>query len=675
MLVLLVCLVPQQSAWNTQAAEPEIPAYTPIVRRLPPRGIKISSEDRAMLQTRLAALQAKIAKLPKEKILAASNSATPIDLTADIAIYAKAVELALRFDEFYKPDHVQLAAKLLDAGQQRAERLAQGNADWTRQRGVLVRGYRSRLDGSAQPYGLVIPAELDLSKPVPVYIWLHGRGDKSTDLHFLAERSNRPGQFQPQDGIVLHAFGRQCIGFKSAGEIDIFEALADVARKYPIDRDRVALMGFSMGGAGAWHVGAHYTDRFAVIHPGAGFVDVRRYQNLSDDDLPPWYEQVLWHDYDVPDYVRNLLNVPLVVYSGENDKQKAAADIMEAALAEQGLKMTHLIGPGMGHAYHPEKLKEVLTLVQQAIQSGRPEHPLRVTLQTRTLRYPSMFWVKLLGLIEHWQDTRVDAEVSEDGGTIDVKTVNVRRLQLDFLKSQSKAPPASVQITIDGEKLSAPYARGSVKLVLKDKWQIDKTTLAESAQALSKRPGLQGPIDDVLLEPFLVVTPSGKSAHPQIDRWVDFELDHFLERWRAVYRGEARVKLDKDVTDEDLAKYHVILWGDPSSNLLMKRVVGKLPIAWTADKLQIGAQAFDAAYHVPLLIYPNPLHPDRYVVLNSGCTHREGHDRTNSLQNPKLPDWAVIDIRTPPSDTQPGQVVAADFFDEAWQLKKPRPLK
>jgi hypothetical protein len=79
--------------------------------------------------------------------------------------------------------------------------------------------------------------------------------------------------------------------------------------------------------------------------------------------------------------------------------------------------------------------------------------------------------------------------------------------------------------------------------------------------------------------------------------------------------------------------------------------------------------SFDAAYHVPLLIYPNPLSPDHYVVLNSGCTHREGHDHTNSLQNPKLPDWAVIDVRTPPSATAPGKIVAADFFDEAWQLK------
>jgi hypothetical protein len=33
-----------------------------------------------------------------------------------------------------------------------------------------------------------------------------------------------------------------------------------------------------------------------------------------------------------------------------------------------------------------------------------------------------------------------------------------------------------------------------------------------------------------------------------------------------------------------------------------------------------------------------------------------------------LPDYAVIDIRTPPSSRWPGKVVAAGFFNEEWKL-------
>jgi hypothetical protein len=58
-------------------------------------------------------------------------------------------------------------------------------------------------------------------------------------------------------------------------------------------------------------------------------------------------------------------------------------------------------------------------------------------------------------------------------------------------------------------------------------------------------------------------------------------------------------------------------------------------------------------------------------VLNSGFTFREHADMSNALQIPMLPDWAVVDIRTPPNDDWPGKMAAADFFDEEWQLGPP----
>ena len=92
-----------------------------------------------------------------------------------------------------------------------------------------------------------------------------------------------------------------------------------------------------------------------------------------------------------------------------------------------------------------------------------------------------------------------------------------------------------------------------------------------------------------------------------------------------------------------------------------------LPIQWDKEQLMIRGKQYDAASHAPVMIYPNPLYSEKYVVLNSGPTHREGHDRTNSLQNPKLPDWSIIDLSEPPSDQTPGTVVEAGFFDEFWK--------
>ena len=67
------------------------------------------------------------------------------------------------------------------------------------------------------------------------------------------------------------------------------------------------------------------------------------------------------------------------------------------------------------------------------------------------------------------------------------------------------------------------------------------------------------------------------------------------------------------------------------------------------------------------MIFPNPLNPQHYVVLNSGIDFREHAYGTNSLQIPKLPDFAMIDLREPPGARWPGKIVDAGFFDESWK--------
>jgi len=83
----------------------------------------------------------------------------------------------------------------------------------------------------------------------------------------------------------------------------------------------------------------------------------------------------------------------------------------------------------------------------------------------------------------------------------------------------------------------------------------------------------------------------------------------------------------------------------------------------------VGGKSYPALTHVPILIYPNPLNPQRYVVLNSGFTYREYDYLNNARQVPRLPDWAVVDVTTPPGTQWPGRVVAGDFFGERWELK------
>jgi pimeloyl-ACP methyl ester carboxylesterase len=283
-----------------------------------------------------------------------------------------------------------------------------------------VLGFYSTIDGSPQPYGVEIPEGLAYGRgqaPVPMWIWLHGRGDTSTDLSFVHGKlmAKKPGQFQPAGTIVIHPFGRYCNGWKSAGETDAFEARDDAMARFNADPDRIALAGFSMGGAGAWHIGAHFADQWACVHTGAGFVDVKRYQKVTAENMPPWYEQKLWGTYDVPDVARNFFNVPLISYSGENDKQRDSAEYMVEVLAAEDYTLKHLIGPGVEHKYQPDVLKEVQALIEAEVQKGRDPMPDNVVLQFRSARYNRMFWMECLEVENGWEDTRIEAGINPAG--------------------------------------------------------------------------------------------------------------------------------------------------------------------------------------------------------------------------------------------------------------------
>jgi hypothetical protein len=176
------------------------------------------------------------------------------------------------------------------------------------------------------------------------------------------------------------------------------------------------------------------------------------------------------------------------------------------------------------------------------------------------------------------------------------------------------------------------------------------------------------------MDSFVFVKPTGAPLNSKLGEWTQRELAHATKQWRAIFRGDAPSVDDSKLTDAQIKDSNLILWGDPSSNAVLKKIADKLPVKWTKDGLEFGGKTYDAATHMPILIFPNPLNPRRYVVLNSGFTFsRACASGTNSLQTPKLPDWAIVDTTVPPDDKFPGKIVDAGFFDEQWRFTTERP--
>jgi hypothetical protein len=190
-----------------------------------------------------------------------------------------------------------------------------------------------------------------------------------------------------------------------------------------------------------------------------------------------------------------------------------------------------------------------------------------------------------------------------------------------------------------------------------------------------KRPGLQGPIDDAFARPFLCVRGTGKAWHPAVASWADANLRRFTDEWRRHYHGYLPVKNDTDVTVDDLRRANLILFGDPSSNLWIGKVLPQLPIKWTRDTLQLGAESYSAANHGVQLIHPNPLPgaEGRYVVINSGHTYHDAELRFSYMVFPRLGDWAAMKFHDNPPTTSSPQVaetvVNSGFFNEGWTIR------
>ena len=86
--------------------------------------------------------------------------------------------------------------------------------------------------------------------------------------------------------------------------------------------------------------------------------------------------------------------------------------------------------------------------------------------------------------------------------------------------------------------------------------------------------------------------------------------------------------------------------------------------------MHAGSSDFAADKYVPVLIYPNPENPKRYIVINSGFTFREYDYLNNARQVAKLPDFAIVDLSVPVNSRTPGGIAKAGFFTERWELPK-----
>ena len=634
------------------------------------------------------------AKLLQVKLARLRGSFDPVaepakaDHFADADLFHKGITWALRYETKLATNDVALLKKALTRGHQRADALLAGQQPWTTRKGKVLRAYVSAVDGSTQPYGVIVPTSYDATKPVRLDVVLHGSSKPVglSELRFGArfDEGDDAAKSAPDvDFIELHPLGRVENCYRWAGETDVFEAIEAVCRNYRIDRDRIVLRGMSMGASGTWHLGLKHPSRFVALGPYCGYVDTHRFSEtpipnfIKVGPLPPHQERGL-HMLDSIDYAANAAVVPAIAAIGDKDVFFQSHVHMKEVMAKEGLQMVNLISPGTGHTIDPVTHREQMRRIGEYAAKGLNDAPRSLRFVTWTLKYNRCHWLELLALGEHYERAEIIAQEAVDG-SVEVRLAkNITQFAIHPPMLQmpgAKLRIAGAEVAVPARKAGDPPQALAFALE-QGRWQFAGPR--ESLVLTGKRPGLQGPIDDAFTAPFLCVRGTGQPWNPAVGAWADASLRRFTYEFARYLRGDVPVKDDTEVTEADVRSKNLILFGDPGSNPWIAKALPNLPVTWTRDEVRLGTERHAATNHAPALICASPLPgaTHRYLVINSGHTfHEKEFAAFNYLLFPRHGDWAVMKVGSgaetwqPTSPTFPEEAIRAGYFDEAW--KKP----
>ncbi len=622
-----------------------------------------SDAERQELERRTQALREQVAALQKGD---ADKQAI-----ADVAVCAKAAEWILRHNEWFKPDYKAKTVRTLELGEQRATALMQGKADWLQKPGGVALGYVSQVDESVQPYALTFPEGYDAkrSKRWPLYVVLHGRNGTLTEASFIADFN---GKKPPKnDYVQLDVYGRGNNAYRWAGETDVFEALEDARKRIRIDERRIVLWGFSMGGAGAWHLGLQHPDRWAAAGAGAGFVDYYGYQKKTAK-LPPYQDKTL-AIYDSVNYAMNAANVPFVTYGGDQDPQLLASRTMLEAADPLGVEIEAIVGKDIGHKFTPEAEQAFQAFLAEHAESGRPLPSQRkhIRFTTSTLKYNRCGWVTIEAVDEMYVPTTVEARIADDGVAV-VTTDNVATLRL--------GRDVADEAEIDGDRLplrDAADGSAAGRVVRSRRRELARAELRRQPRGERESQSRQatqsaGP-DRRCLHAIVRRRPRRRhavvSGSSEVRRLVARSLRSASST--STCAAKSAVVTPEDVTPEMIESNNLVLFGDPGSNELIAKVLPELPLEWTERTLKIAGKTYDSNSHAAVLVFPNPLNPNRYVVLNSGHTfHADAFEGTNALLFPRLGDIAVLKTTEDAKNGYKEETAWAGLFDVNWELQK-----
>jgi predicted esterase len=445
--------------------------------------------------------------------------------------------------------------------------------------GSFNESYLSKADGNRISFRVKTPPKAEGLKAYPLVVALKGslRVNPSKQFPFIEVRPTR--------GNVW--------GYRAISAFDVMQVIAHLKDKYPVDPDRVYLIGSSAGGSGAMHLASLYPDQFAALVPLVA----------AGNNYP----------------IANFLNLPVAFHHGAKDWTSAICDarVQYQKMKDFGCPVILQEYPNAGHSI-PRPHKPIM---EWLFRQRRDPQPIRVTHQCESPRLGRSYWLTIREFDNPHLPASVDASIDPNNGSILISSTNVLSLSLD----RTRMPGSTANLEISGVTLPFPGKTDRFDVINIDgNWQ----TAERTEEAVSPSPYRAGAAANLLQgHPLLVIYGTGSASTERISalRAAAHQIAGCGGPHYAELRHRFPVVADRSLTTEQAKSCNLILIGRPDENSVTARLFRRLPIAIYNDRLHAGdRKPLPINNRILSLLHPNPEYPQRLIYIVAPFTDAEG---------------------------------------------------
>jgi len=372
-----------------------------------------------------------------------------------------------------------------------------------------------------------------------------------------------------------------------------------------------------------------------------------------------------------PLFLENASNLPIYILQGGADDNvpPIQARMFNKILSNLNYKYTYHEIEAKGHWWNFDStsgvdcvdLRELMDFLRA---SKRDPYPKNISFKTCDLDQSNQcYWLRIDELERLYYDGIVNAKI--EANKIIIQLENIAGFTM--LLNENLVSPGLVEILLNNQRFVHQYRHPNEVSFYKkgNRFLMGKKKKGK----LHKRVGLYGPIKRAYFEPFMLIygtTDDSITTEKNLHR---ARLQSYT--WWLRANGFVKVLPDTEITNQIIKNYNLILFGNPKTNEIIKRINNQLPIYISGEDVYLGKEKLQGKDLCLLEIYPNPLNPEKFILLYAPASGR-AEDYLGSLSTlysgAGLPDFIVWDKRVRKFGW--AGVIATGFFDQDWQIDK-----